>query len=80
MRKYIFKFKSLFIITTFLVIIFSFLNIALAFMFKYIIDLSTDKNLNNFIFAAILFLLFCLLEFIIDVLLPIVKALYIKKQ
>lgn len=79
MKKYLFKFKGLFFITTLLVIIFSFLNVALAFMFKYIIDLSIAKSIHDFIIAAIMFLLFCLVQFTIDLTLPIIKALYVKK-
>lgn len=79
MKKYIFKFKGLFVIVCLTQIVLSSMNIVLAFMFQYIIDLASNGNLNKFIIGIIWFLLFCIAMFILDVLLPIIKSIYIKK-
>lgn len=79
MKKYIFKFKGLFVIVCLTQIVLSSMNIVLAFMFQYIIDLASGGNLNKFIIGLIWFLLFCIAMFILDVLLPIIKSIYIKK-
>ncbi|WP_425445871.1 ABC transporter ATP-binding protein [Dethiothermospora halolimnae] len=79
MKNYIFKFKGWFLVTNILVVINSFISVALAFMFKYIIDLASGKDLGMFLDGLIVFGIYILCEVIFEVLLKISKAIYMKK-
>lgn len=79
MKKYIFKHKGLFIITCIITIIYSIFEIISAYMFKYIIDLTTGKSVSSFLNGAIVLLVFCLASFFVDLIFPVVKAIYVRR-
>jgi len=79
MRKYILKFKGWFAITNILVALNAAINVSLAFMFKYIIDLAAGTDLNKFFKGLILFLIYILISVVFETLLKITKAIYMRK-
>lgn len=79
MRKYLFKFKGLFALTALLTIITSAFSIGSAFIFQVMIDGASSKSSTSFLNSVKILIIFCLVTIVIDILLPIVKAVYMRK-
>ncbi|WBW96682.1 ABC transporter ATP-binding protein [Oceanirhabdus sp. W0125-5] len=79
MKKYILKFKGLFILTNTLVIINAAISVALAFMFKYIFDIVETASVETFFKGMVIFGGYIAIGFVFELCLKISKAVYIKK-
>ena len=79
MKKYLFKFKLSLIISVIMVIAAAIITIALAFVFKNLIDVTKLNNINKFYSTAIFSFIFIIFGSIINYLSRIAKYLYIKK-
>lgn len=79
MKNYIFKFKGLFFLTTILIAANAAINVFMAFMLKYIIDLATGNSLSNFLNGVLYFCAYIGAAFLIEICLKTSKASYIKK-
>lgn len=78
MKKYILKFKFLFGLTCFFQIILATIGVGCAFVLQYMVDLASAGNMQNFVKGVILFIIYCLVSFLVDLLLGISKTVYIK--
>jgi ATP-binding cassette subfamily C protein len=70
MKKYILREKKAIIFITFMTIIVSFLNVSFAFLLKYIIDISTNGTLDEYLVVVIsciiITLVFCIVKYFVD--------------
>ncbi|MHB1394816.1 MAG: ABC transporter ATP-binding protein [Clostridia bacterium] len=80
MNKYLFRSKKLFSVIIILIILSSTLNVLLAFLFQYIIDIGISRDLDKFQNGIILAICFVIAEFIISFLSKVLNAEYIKKS
>lgn len=79
MKKYIFKFKGLFFLTSILIAVNAAFNVFIAFMLQYIIDLATGNSLGNFLNGVLNFCIYIGAAFLIEIALKASKAAYIRK-
>lgn len=79
MKKYILKFKGLFIITCILQIAIAAANVMCAFVLQYMVDLASKGDINKFTKGVMFFVFFCLVCFVIDLLFSVCKIIYNKK-
>lgn len=79
MKRYIFKFKGLFFLTSILIAVNAAFNVFIAFMLQYIIDLATGNSLGNFLNGVLNFCIYIGAAFLIEIALKASKAAYIRK-
>lgn len=79
MKKYILKYKFSFFSTALLITIYAAFNVAVAWMLQYVVDAATGSSLQFFFRSVMLFGLYIVLAFLVEILLKYSKARYIRK-
>lgn len=79
MKKYILKYKFSFFSTALLITIYAAFNVAVAWMLQYVVDAATGSSLQFFFRSVMLFGLYIMLAFLVEILLKFSKARYIRK-
>ena len=80
MRKYLFKNKFFFMCTVIISILSSTINVGMAYVFKFILDIISNGDVNKFQMIVLIFLGYLVVMSAIRVFEGIVKANYIKKS
>ncbi|SFB30698.1 ABC transporter ATP-binding protein [Clostridium frigidicarnis] len=80
MKKYLFKYKLLFILRCFTILVCSILDISLAFLLGYLIQLITNRNFDKLFHNGLIIIIIFLLSYlIISYLNRYIRAIYMKK-
>lgn len=79
MKKYLFKFKGLLVLTFFLTIVYALLDVGFAFILSNIVDVSTSKNMKLFVNSIIIASIYLIINVLANLTYKIVKSLYLKK-
>lgn len=79
MKKYLFKFKGLLVLTLFLTIVCALLDVWFAFILSNIVDVSTSKNMKLFINSIVIACIYLIISALVSLIHNIIKSLYLKK-